>query len=127
MATYPPPKIPLSNLIVEIPTQGPRTKNIVVMSVVADAATFIAWARGLRWEATLELIEMNLGVFVNLSRMSWVLRRECWLPVADGVRALCEMACHWKRGAHECGAEVAVRREAALRLRGATLVRIDRS
>lgn len=42
--------MPPPSYIMEIPTHGPRTSNVVEMGAVADSAAFAAWAKAFRWE-----------------------------------------------------------------------------
>lgn len=81
--------MPPSSYIVEIPIAGPRTNNFCGLAdAVADKEGCIAWAKTLQWAPPPDetgcdetrAVQCKMGV--------------CWLPVTDGIRALCETARH---------------------------------
>lgn len=94
----------------EIPRHGPGNNNTVGLEWLYQREEFVNWAIGLQSripedtdmtvEETSRIARRYMGVFVPLSKMTWVRRKEGWLPLMDGVSALVQAAkvmrrLHW--------------------------------
>lgn len=85
-----------------IPTDGPgHTNNSVSFQWVHDQVGFREWMQKLHWmpaaynigyETTYAVVLVKMGVFVNLQQNTACKAREGWMPVADGMKAVSEIA-----------------------------------
>lgn len=76
--------LPGESWFCEVPTKRANTNNIFGIETVYDKEAFMNWARDLQWQVpgeaetsydTLKMAKAQMGVFVNLSLMSWVRRK----------------------------------------------------